>query len=509
VSIHRHPAGSPVGGRFAETQKSDPECDLTADRSRCGHCGQFAGGVHRCPAPRLIPLSKQTRAVLGAVESVGGKPYLVGGCVRDALLFTDSKDIDIEVYGRSLDELEVALTDAGFRVDAVGKHFGVLKVSRGGEEIDVSVPRRDSKIGQGHRGFDVEVDHSLTETEATARRDFTINALMWDPRTGELVDCHGGIADLHARVLRHTSDAFDEDPLRVLRGVQFAGRFDLTMHPDTVALCRSLSDSYGEIPVERVWGEWAKIAGKSTHPGRSLDLLRATGWDRHHPELVAIEDVPQDPKWHPEGPVHVHVGETADAAARIAVRDGLSDDDRQLLVFAAIAHDFGKATHTQVHESGKITSHGHAEAGVEPTERFLRGIGAPSKIIDQVTPLVAEHMCAATQDGPTPRSVRRLARRLGSVPIEMWAKVVEADNMGRGVGSHPGPAGEWVCLARDIAVDRSPAPPLLTGKDLIDAGMKPGPNFKTILAAAQEAQDDGAFGDRDGALAWFRERHSA
>lgn len=188
------------------------------------------------------------------------------------------------------------------------------------------------------------------------------------------------------------------------------------------------------------------------------------------------------------------------------MRDGLDDADRQVLVFAAIAHDFGKATHTQFHEDGRITSIGHAEAGVEPAESFLSSIGCPSKLIDQVTPLVAEHMCAATTEGATPRAVRRLARRLGSVGIEQWGRVVEADNRGRGVGSSAGPAGEWVELARGLSVESKPAVGLLSGHDLIAAGLRPGPEFKVLLLEAQSAQDDGVFGDRGEALGWLNAR---
>lgn len=278
------------------------------DGGRCVLCGQFAGGVHRCPAPGLIEVDAGLRQVLGAVGAAGGRPMLVGGCVRDRLLGAVSKDVDVEVYGRSLDELEAALLASGCRVDAVGAQFGVLKVVAGGGEFDVSVPRRDSKTGVGHRGFAVEVDHTISEVEATARRDFTINSLMWDPMSGDIVDCHQGLVDLERRVLRHTSAAFAEDPLRVLRGVQFAGRFDMTFDADTVALCRSMSGEFGSLPTERVWGEWSKIASKAVSPSRSLAALTETGWVEHHPELVGIQGVPQDPRWHPEGDVEVHRG---------------------------------------------------------------------------------------------------------------------------------------------------------------------------------------------------------
>lgn len=442
------------------------------------------------------------------LHDAGGRPLLAGGCVRDALLGVPSKDVDIEVYGVSIDDLHAGLENSGLRVDAVGRSFGVLKTRVGDEEFDIALPRRDSKIGAGHRGFDVEADHTLDPVDASGRRDFTINSMMWDPYTGDLVDAHGGLADLDQLLLRHTTDAFADDPLRALRGVQFAGRFGMTFDPGTAQLCRDLADSYHELPVERVWGEWSKISTKAERPGMSLAALKAIGWDRHYPQLTAIDGVAQDPGWHPEGTVDVHTAQAADAAAVIAERSGLSSDDRQVLTFGAIAHDFGKATHTQLHADGRVTSRGHAEAGVQPALQFLRSIGCPERVAEHVVPLVREHMCAATTEGPTPSAVRRLARRLGPTSIEMWAMVVQADNMGRGTASKPGPAGDWVRVADQIGVLNAAPPPILTGHHLIDAGLRPGPEFKPLLDAAQDAQDAGVIHDIASAQAWLRTRIS-
>lgn len=444
--------------------------------------------------------------VLSVLRNAGGRPLLAGGCVRDALLGVASKDVDIEVYGAGIDDLQAELEEAGLRVDAVGRSFGVLKTKVGDEEFDIALPRRDSKVGSGHRGFDVIADHTLDPVDASGRRDFTINSMMWDPHTGDLIDAHGGLNDLDQLLLRHTTDAFADDPLRALRGVQFAGRFGMTFDPATAQLCNDLADTYTELPVERVWGEWAKIATKAERPGMSLSALKAIGWDRHYPQLTAIDGVAQDPGWHPEGTVEVHTAQAADSAATIAAHAGLSADDRQVLTFGAIAHDFGKATHTQVHSDGRVTSRGHAEAGVEPTLKFLRSIGCPERLAEQVVPLVREHMCAATTHGPTPSAVRRLSRRLGPTSIEMWAMVVQADNMGRGTASKPGPAGDWVRIADQIGVRNAPRPPILTGQHLIDAGLRPGPDFKPLLDGALAAQDDGVIHDGPSAQAWLRTR---
>lgn len=495
----------------ARVARFGPNRDETAHGGalQCPRCGRYTarGGrpAHTCPAPALITIGPELRQVLTALQHAGGRSRLVGGCVRDAILGIPSKDIDIEVYGRELAELEAALQGIpGAHVDTVGASFGVVTVRIGDEAFDVAIPRRDSKTGDGHRGFSVAADHTLDETDATARRDFTINSMMWDPADGTLIDPHGGLIDLDARLLRHTSPAFAEDPLRVMRGVQFAGRFGMSLDPDTIELCRQLHGTIGELPVERIQGEWSKIATKATAPSLSLAALKTTGWQSHFPQIAAIDEVAQDARWHPEGTVDVHVGQVADAAARIAERDGLTGRDREVLVYAAIGHDFGKATHTQIHADGRVTAHGHAEAGVEPARNFLTGIGCPGEIVDRVAPLVAEHMCVASvgPDGPTASAVRKLARRLGPESIEMWARVVEADHAGRGAASNSGPAGDWVQLARNLNVGDRPAQPLVGGRDLIARGMKPGPAFRTILDAAQTAQDLGEF-DASSAQEWL------
>ena len=200
----------------------------------------------------LIDLTPALGVVLDRLIDAGGRPMIVGGSVRDALLGIRSADIDIECYSISYGELADTLSEVG-RVDLVGASFGVLKYWANGLDVDVSLPRRDNRIGVGHRGFEIEVDHTLSFVEASARRDFTINAIGWDPATGELHDPHSGRSDLESRVLRHVSDAFGEDPLRVLRGVQFAGRFDMTFDPGTAELCRSMFDAFNHLPVERVW----------------------------------------------------------------------------------------------------------------------------------------------------------------------------------------------------------------------------------------------------------------
>lgn len=463
-------------------------------------------------APRLLdglPVIELPRPdadltlVLAAIRgAAGGRPMLVGGCVRDTLLGLPVKDIDIEVYGvTDPDRLAAALAQAG-TVTESGKSFGVFKVRRGETEVDVSLPRRESKAGAGHRGFTVIPDGELGFAEASARRDFTVNAIMADPATGQLIDCHGGLADLQAGILRHTSAAFAEDPLRVLRGVQFTARFGFYMAPETARLCRSLLGSYAELSIERVWTEWEKIGTRGTRITEALAVLRATCWDTRYPVLMHMHRIPQDPEWHPEGNVWTHAGLSADQAARLADEAGLTGTDRLVVVFAALLHDVGKVTHTQIGE--RITSHGHAEAGVEPARAFLQSIGCPESTIARILPLIREHMNCFGR--PTKPAVRRLVRRLVPATLTELALVCAADAKGRGDPDAWSTADAWFELGCDLKVEERPAKGLLTGDHLIAAGMKPGPAFKPVLAAALAAQDAGEFDDEAGALRWLGSR---
>jgi tRNA nucleotidyltransferase (CCA-adding enzyme) len=441
--------------------------------------------------------------VLTVIRAAGGRPVLAGGCVRDAILHPGrpAKDIDIEVFGPAdFERLAYALTEAGFAPGLTGVSFSVIKIRSSGTEFDIALARQDSKTGPGHRGFDVIPDGLLGFAAASARRDFTVNALMADPDTGEVTDCHHGLDDLRAGVLRHTSGAFTEDPLRVLRAVQFAARFGFRLHPETAALCGSISGAFTELAAERIWGEFIKLGTLGTDISAGLRVLAETGWERHFPPLGALHGVPQEPQWHPEGDVWTHSGLAAGQAARLADEAGVTGTDRLVLVLAALAHDFGKVTTTRT-VKGRIISHGHAAAGVAPAVAFLRGAGCPHAIAARVATLVREHMNCAGR--PSKTVVRRMARRLGGTSLTELALVIGADHAGRGDPGAPNPALAWLEMAAGLGVTGQPARRLLAGRHLIAAGMTPGPAFGPVLAAALTAQDDGEFTDEAGALAWL------
>lgn len=454
----------------------------------------------------LLPPS--LRRILQETPNLAGA-HLVGGCVRDWLLGIAPKDFDVEVYGLPWDRLVRTLSRWG-RVDQVGKSFGVIKLTVGpGETYDFSLPRRDSKVAPGHRGFAVEFAPDLPPAEASARRDFTLNALMWHPGRGELLDFHGGAQDLRNRILRHTSAAFDEDPLRVLRGMQFAGRFGLTGAPETLSLCRRISNRHGELALERIRGEWFKWAGESTLPSAGMLWLRDSGWRIHYPELCALEGVAQDPEWHPEGDVWTHTLVCLDELVRLPRWQQARAEDRIRLAFATLCHDLGKPACTRTEERNgrpRIVSPGHDVAGVPLSEALLGRLGASEDLVATVGRLVAAHLAHLQEN--TPRSVRRLANRLAPATLSELEILITADAFGRPPNPKVEPPGlkRLRALAEELQLQAQAPRPILLGRHLIDRGLRPGPEFSRILSAAFEAQLDGEFEDLSGALRWLDRR---
>ncbi len=459
-----------------------------------------------------LPLPEDLRAILAALRRVG-RPRLVGGGVRDWLLGLKPKDVDIEVGGVDFETLHRALAPFG-STDVVGRSFGVIKVrsQETGAEYDFSLPRRESKIGAGHRGFAIAPEPMLNDADAAARRDFTLNAIAVDPFSGELIDPHGGRRDLAARLLRHTSAAFSEDPLRVLRAMQLAGRFDLTLAPETAALCRTMAGTFAQLPVERVWGEWQKWAEKSVHPARGLAVLEETDWLRHFPELAALRGTEQEPEWHPEGDVFTHTQHCVDALAQLEEWQTAEPRRRAVLMLAVLAHDFGKPPTTQrteKHGALRWTSNGHEAAGGPLAVAFLRRIGAPLDHDAPVEALVVHHLAHhhGHRGNFSDAQVRRLARKLAPATIDDLALVMTADARGR-PPLHPPEIHALIAQLRtkahELALTDSAPKPIVLGRHLMQLGLPPGPAFKPILDAAFEAQLDGAFSDEATGVAWAK-----
>ena len=450
-------------------------------------------------------LMEAVRKVSGLVREAGGRAFMVGGSVRDLLLGEEGvKDVDIEVFGVSPDRLQRVLGQS-FSFDPCGVSFGVLKLHR--FDIDVSLPRRESKRGIGHKGFLIDSDPNLSVPEAASRRDFTVNAMYYDPIEEVFEDPYGGRDDLEARVLRHVSAKFVEDPLRVLRGMQFIARFGLRPAPETVALCRTVSIE--DLPPERLFEEWGKLLRKGRQIGRGLRFLRDTGWVKYFPELHRLIGCRQDPKWHPEGDVWNHTCLCLDAFARR--RTG--DPDEDLIVgLAVLCHDFGKPFTTRWLR-GHIRSLGHDEAGVKPTLSFLRRLTNEERTLREVPPLVQCHMqpFSLWRAHAGDSAVRRLAMKV--VRIDRLLRVARADDEGRppekAGGTACGEDLQWLAAAAERLRVAAAAPkPILQGRDLMAMGYSPSPQFGKWLKACFEAQLDGAFNDLDGAIAYFRSRVS-
>jgi tRNA nucleotidyltransferase (CCA-adding enzyme) len=463
-----------------------------------------------------MTLPPELDRIIRALNAAGFRALIAGGAVRDDLLGLEPKDFDIEVYGASFDVLAALLAHHG-RVDLVGQSFGVVKLTvTGGPIYDFSLPRRDSKIGRTHRDFLATFDPDITPQEAASRRDFTINAMAFDPVSNQLLDIFGGREDLQHRILRATSSAFAEDPLRVLRGMQFACRFNLTVDAATAEQSRAIVHEYSTIAQERVAEEFMKWAIKSANPGRIAEYLVATGWIVHFPEIASLLNVPQDPEWHPEGDVGIHTMLVVDAAAGIAARDSLGADERAVLLFAALTHDFAKAGTTALRERNGVlrwTAHGHEAAGGPLARAFLERIGIKPSIVDQVVPLVENHLAhSSLRDDVTPRTVRRLALRLAPSNITQLIRLIESDHSGR----PPLPAGlpESAIRIRDMAAEQAvatkPQPPLILGRHVLPYfDNRPGPHIGEITRAAYEAQTDGSFSTEEEALQWLADHMAA
>lgn len=439
------------------------------------------------------------RRMAEEMESSGGRLYLVGGCVREALRGHITEDFDVEVFGIQEARLEPILRKIA-PIEYVGRAFGVFKIK--GHQIDVSIPRSEVKQGEGHRGFAIQTDPNLSLKQASARRDFTVNAIYFDPLTDEITDPWGGVRDLREAVLRHTSEQFCEDPLRVLRAMQFVARLNGDVTLKTTALCQSMSPE-GLSP-ERFFGEWEKLLLLGDPISKGLRFLRDCGWVQYFPELEALIGCPQDPTWHPEGDVWEHTLHCMDAF--VSQRTGNREEDL-IVGFAVLCHDFGKPATTSI-ENGRIHAYGHEKAGLEPAERFLQRLRVPRKMIEAILPLIATHMRPEQlfSRNSSDSAIRRLARDAGRIDLLM--RVFLADAAGRPPQPPEGSdTVKWLLdRARAMDVENRKPQPLLRGRDLIELGESPGPHFGTILDEAFELQMAGTLQSREQAIQWLRER---
>jgi len=438
-----------------------------------------------------------------------GNVFLVGGYVRDSIMGFESKDIDVEIFGHDFDKICDIVKTLPYVKETFecGKSFSVIKVKLiDGSDIDISVPRREISTGTGHKDYKIVPDPSMSLYEASSRRDFTFNAIM-KRVDGEIIDHHGGVSDIENKRLRAVGNSFLDDPLRVLRGMQFAGRFDMRIENDTAYLCAIISGQVLNMSKERIWGEWEKLLLKANNPSLGIRYLQDTGAIVLFPQLAALEGLEQDPKYHPEGDVLTHTKMVLNKGVWVSVIHNYSDDDRIILMLSCLCHDMGKIATTTRNEDGRIVSPAHAQEGGPYILAFMELIGTPKKYHEPVLTLCRHHMDLCNVK-PTKRFVRRLANKVNvHSSLDMLISLIVCDHTGRGDGADQFPSFvfEFDNIARELGVEKEVPKPIMQGRDLIALGLKPGPQFKTILAEVYEQQLDGNIVHLDDAVQYVKE----
>ncbi len=411
------------------------------------------------------------------VKKHGGCAYFVGGYVRDRLLHMENKDIDIEIHGVEIPLLTKILDSLGERI-SMGESFGIFALR--GYGLDIAVPRKEKAVGKGHRDFATFCDPMIGTFEAAKRRDFTFNALMMDVLTGEITDHFGGREDLERRVLRHVcGETFSEDPLRVLRGAQFAARFHCTVARETVELCKEMPLS--ALSRERVWEELRKALMKADRPSVFFRVLREMNqlgtW---FPEVEALIGVRQNPVYHAEGDVFCHTMMVLDEAAKY--REKASDPFGFMLT--ALCHDFGKAVCTEV-VKGKICSYHHETLGLPLIEAFLRRLTNENKRIRYVLNLTEFHMRpnALASFGSSEKATNKMFDSVTCADDLVY--FAKSDHFGR-ITSAESEFREDFLNERLRIYKEIMQKPRVDGKDLISAGLKPDFRFAELLSYAHK-----------------------
>ena len=419
---------------------------------------------------------------------------LVGGCVRDRLLGFECKDLDVEVYNLEPAALRTILERIG-RVNTVGEQFSVYKVIIGQSEslaepveIDVSIPRRESKSGRGHRSFLIKGDPTMSFEDAARRRDFTINAIMYDPLLNQTVDPFGGEADFRNRILRAVSDdTFAEDSLRVLRAVQLAARFELKIDDRTVQLCRAIDLS--DLPHERVWAEIEKLLMLARRPSIGFRAAYELGvFDKLFPEIHSLAGRRSG---HCVDDSFEHTSLALDQAAKLCSQ--LAKPKRLSVMLATLCHDLGAPPA----DASKTV-----EAAVAVLDKLgVRTIGsydvrrqALSLVKEQAAPRTFYSDRANVTDG----DFRRLAQR---VELDLLYRLSKACALGNRHEADTIAEDWFIERARSLGVENGPPPRLLLGRHLLEAGFEPGPQMGLILKRVYELQLDGAVTTTEEAIA--------
>ncbi len=427
----------------------------------------------------ILPLPKALQPLLELLIGKGLAPVIVGGYLRDTILNIPSKDIDIEVYGiQNIDLLTSYLAIFG-NVYEVGSSFGVLKIKIDDFHIDVSLPRTESKIERGHKGFEVNTSQPLTFKEAALRRDFTINAMGYDIKSQTLLDPYNGLDDLHNSTLREVNaTTFVEDPLRVYRAVQFAARFELQCSDSLLSLCKNMveENQLRELPKERIFEEFKKLLLKAEKPSIGMRLMEQIGIFKHFSELEGMSAM----KCHSQNDIFKHTILTLDMMASMCSSDAKHN---LLMMLTILCH--------------KMPNGGSS---------FLFKLTDETKLINDVATLVKynrlpQKMYDAHADDS---EILHLAAKVKLSDLIHVAKAIDL-KCHLSAPEHTFKAGAWLTQrAKNLHVFLAPLSPLLQGRDLIALGLKPSTNFKIILDAAYEAQLNQEFTCKNEAHVWLK-----
>ncbi len=406
------------------------------------------------------------------VSLAGGRAYFVGGFVRDRLLGISNKDIDIEVHGVSPEKLREIVSSSG-QILEMGESFGIFSLK--GSDIDIAMPRKETATGRGHRDFSVSVDPFIGTKKACERRDFTVNALMEDVLTGEIIDHFRGKEDLENKILRHVNDtSFPEDPLRVLRLAQFSARFGFSVHDSTKELCKHIDLS--SLSKERIEGEMKKALLKAERPSVFFEVLRdVKGLSFWFPELKKLIDLPQNPAFHPEGDVWVHTMEVLDRGAKY--RELVSEPFSFMM--SALCHDFGKITATKEID-GVFHAYSHESEGVPIVREFMSRLTNEKDVINYVLNMTLLHMkpgVMARASSKT-KAFNKLFDESVNPRDLIYLSLSDEGERNEDI--------ETILFQRLQDFNETMKKPFVQGKDLIEAGLSPDKSFTEILNYAHK-----------------------
>ncbi len=406
----------------------------------------------------MINYPNKLNIIFDKLNKLGIKPIIVGGFIRDSLVHIDSKDIDIEVYGiSSFLELQNILNEFG-TVNVVGKSFGVCKLYFEDYDLDFSFPRVDNKVQSGHRGFDITIDTTLDFKTATSRRDFTMNSVGYDVCEKKILDPFSGIDDFNNKVLRAVNlKSFGQDPLRVLRAVQFAARFELKIENNLFSTCKDmvLSGLLKELPKERIFEEIKKLLLYAKKPSHGFELLKEFGSDLYTKNISVIDE--------------------------IAKQRTTNNQTNLVLMLAALCYNFSQ----------------------KETQNFIKKLTHEKELLQKSLLLVKKHneIDILYKNGISDYHIYELAAEVNIEELLILSSSIYFTNHNSKICKA---CKEVKKRAKELNVLNKKLPAILMGRDILKFGIKPSPLFSEILNSAYEAQMHGKFSDHDNALLWLK-----